>query len=69
MKINRRTTVGMLAAIAASPRLAEAQTPAPQRADSVQELESARDDLRQLARRIAAIPLPRTVEPAFHFRA
>ena len=69
MKVNRRTSFRILAAAAAGSRLAAAQTPqaAPKSADQL--LQSAREELRDDAKRIAAIALPRTTEPAFLFRA
>ncbi|HEX5431994.1 MAG TPA: hypothetical protein VFW83_08515 [Bryobacteraceae bacterium] len=68
MDLTRRATLGI---IAISSRLADAQDApaAAQSAGSDRELESARENLRDDGQRIAAVPLPRTVEPAFHFRA
>ncbi|HLH43457.1 MAG TPA: hypothetical protein VKV74_10750 [Bryobacteraceae bacterium] len=72
MRINRRNLVGILAG--AGP-LAWAQAPpapAPKqatRAAADPELLSARDDLKFATQRIAQVELPRSVEPAFHFRA
>jgi len=70
MKVNRRTTIQMLAVIGAGSGIATAQAPAtPRAADASAELQSARDDIRGTAARIARVELPRATEPAFHFRA
>jgi len=70
MKVNRRTTIRMLAGAGASSGIAFAQAPAtPRPADASAELQSARDDMRDTAARIARVKLPRATEPAFHFRA
>ena len=66
MKVNRRTSVRILAGAAAASRVALAQPAAPQPA---KQLETARGDLRDAAQRIARVKLPRTTEPAFRFRA
>ena len=65
MKINRRTTVRILAGAAAASRatLGAPQPPADK------QLQSARGDLKDAGERIARIKLPRATEPAFRFRA
>jgi hypothetical protein len=71
MKVNRRTTFRILAGAGAGTGFAAAQAPpSPARAgDADANLESAREDLRGSASRIAAVDLPRATEPAFFFRA
>jgi hypothetical protein len=73
MKIDRRRTIGILALAGTVLPLVEAQTPtqaAPAQPPSASaDLQSARDDLRTDAQRIATVKLPRSTEPAFHFRA
>ena len=69
MKLNRRASVRILAAVAASP-VGLAQAPAPStRTSADAELQSARNELQDNAQRIAGVKLPRSTEPAFHFRA
>ena len=66
MKVNRRTTLRILAGVGASSGFAAAQAPAtPPDAD----LAAAREDMRSTALRIASVNLPRATEPAFRFRA
>jgi len=67
MKVNRRMTLGLLAAGASAP-LAVAQTPAPQ-PDANADFQAARESLLADAQRIAMTQLPRATEPAFSFRA
>ena len=69
MKVNRRTTLRILAAAAGGSRVAAAQARAGAPATADQLLQSARGELRDNAKRIAAVKLPRTTEPAFLFRA
>jgi hypothetical protein len=52
----------MLAATAAIPVEAVAQTP------PEQELKTARDDLRTFSQALAKVPLPMSTEPAFRFK-
>ena len=66
MKVSRRNTLRLLAAAAAASRSVPAQPPPPVTA---QQIEAARADLRDSIQRIARVNLPRTVEPAFTFRA
>jgi hypothetical protein len=68
MKLNRRASVRILAAAAATPVLV-AQTLAPPAQTASPELQSARNGLQENARRIARVKLPRSTEPAFRFRA
>ena len=68
MKVNRRTSVRILAGAAASSRAVLAQAPAAKPADS-KELQSARDELKEARERIAMVKLPRDTEPAFRFQA
>ena len=68
MKINRRTSVRILAGAAAASRATLAQTPAQPPPDD-KPLQSARGDLKDAGERIARVKLPRATEPAFHFRA
>jgi len=68
MKINRRTSVRILAGAAAASPATLAQTPASRPPDDKQ-LQSARGDLKDAGERIARIKLPRATEPAFRFRA
>jgi hypothetical protein len=66
MKVNRRTTIRILAGVSAGSGFANAQTPAtPPDAD----LAAARENMRGTAQRIASVDLPRATEPAFRFRA
>jgi len=66
MKVNRRTTIRILAGVGASSSFAAAQSPTtPPDAD----LAAAREDMRNTAQRIASVNLPRATEPAFRFRA
>jgi hypothetical protein len=70
MKVNRRTTIRILTGAATGTGFAAAQTPTqPRPADASAELQSARDDIRGTAARIARVELPRPTEPAFRFRA
>jgi hypothetical protein len=68
MKVNRRKTLGILAAAAAGASVAAAQAP-PQPADAGAALRSAREGFQNSAQRIAAVKLPQATEPAFQFRA
>ena len=68
MKVDRRTTIRLLAAAGAAVPFAPAQTPAPQPTPG-SDLQSARQSLQDDAQRIATVKLPRATEPAFHFRA
>ena len=69
MTIDRRSTIRLLAAAAATAAASEAQ-PAPQAQPTVEQaLQSARQDLRDAAQRIARVNVPRAVEPSFSFRA
>ncbi len=62
MKVTRRSLAGMLAAVAV-PQAAEAQ------AESNQDLESAREQMKKNAELIAKVKLPMATEPACHFKA
>jgi hypothetical protein len=55
----------MLAGAAVVQQAGAAQAPAPADAD----LQSARDQMRANAERIAKVKLPMATEPAFHFKA
>jgi hypothetical protein len=66
MQVTRRSLARILAASAAVPLQAVAQTPSP---DSDDELRAARDRMRNDAAILAKFPLPKTTEPAFRFKA
>jgi hypothetical protein len=66
MQVTRRSLARILAATAAVPLQAVAQTPSP---DSDDELKAARDRVRSDAAILAKFPLPKTTEPAFRFKA
>jgi hypothetical protein len=66
MQVTRRSLARILAATAAVPLQAMAQTPSP---DSDDELKMARDRMRNDAALLARFPLPKTTEPAFRFKA
>ena len=73
MKVTRRSLAGMLAAAAAGTAAAQATkqnpaAPAKPKPDATQDLESARQDLRNNALQISRIALPMSTEPAFRFR-
>ncbi len=65
MDVTRRSLARMLAVAAAAQRSGISQTSQPANAD----LESARDQMRTNAQRIAKVKLPMATEPAFHFKA
>jgi hypothetical protein len=66
MKITRRKLA--LGAVASAAALA--QTPAPPRGSSDEELlKAAREQVRRNAATLATVPLPMTAEPAFQFKA
>ena len=69
MKVNRRKTLGILAAVAAGARTGASQAPPPRPADDDAALRSAREEFQNDAQRIAAVKLPQATEPAFQFRA
>jgi hypothetical protein len=69
MKVNRRKTLGILAAAAAGASATIAQAPPPRPADADSELRTAREGFQNDAQRIAAVKLPQATEPAFQFRA
>jgi hypothetical protein len=66
MKVTRRALGRILAATAAVPLQAVPQAPSP---DADEELKAARDRLRNQAVQLARVPLPKTTEPAFRFKA
>jgi hypothetical protein len=66
MKVTRRALGRILAATAAVPLQAAPQGPSP---DADEELKAARERLRNQAAQIARVPLLKTVEPAFRFKA
>jgi|HubBroStandDraft_5_1064220.scaffolds.fasta_scaffold456932_2 hypothetical protein len=70
MKVNRRTTMRILAGASVGPGIAAAQAPTTNSATNPDaELASARESLRNAAQRIAKVELKRFAEPAFRFRA
>lgn len=69
MKLNRRASVRILAAAAASPTVFAQAPVTPPRTTADAELQSARNELNDYAQRIARVKLPRATEPAFRFRA
>jgi hypothetical protein len=69
MKVNRRKTLGILAAAAAGASTAAAQAPPPPPANADAGLRSAREGFQNSAQRIAAVKLPQATEPAFQFHA
>ena len=74
MKITRRSMAGLMAALAAgraAPVRAQAppQPAAPPKPTADQDLSAARQDVQLAARQVAQVPLPRSTEPAFRFRA
>lgn len=69
MKINRRKAMGVIAVTAATTQVGSSQAPAPGARPADDALEAARQDRRNSARIIAAVPLPPSTEPPFHFRA
>ncbi len=62
-----RILAGAAAAPVSLPLLVCAQPPTQARSD--RDVEAARQDLKDDARRIARVNLPRSTEPAFRFRA
>ena len=64
MKVTRRSIARMLAAAAAVPQAASAQTTSPDA-----DLDSAREQMKASAQQIAKVKLPMPTEPAFHFKA
>ncbi len=66
MKVNRRTTIRILAGVGAGSGFAAAQAPPPA-PDA--DLVAARENMRSAGQRIASVDLPRAAEPAFRFRA
>jgi hypothetical protein len=69
MKVNRRKTLGILAAAAViGPHAAIAQAPPAQPASADALLQSARAGYQGDAQRIAMVKLPQSTEPAFQFR-
>jgi hypothetical protein len=68
MKVNRRTTLGILAAAAAGARSTIAQAPPSPPTSPDAQLQSARASYQGDAQRIAAVKLPQATEPAFQFR-
>jgi hypothetical protein len=70
MKVNRRKTLGILAAAVTGAHTTVAQAPPPRAAaEPDAALQSAREGYRSDAQRIAALKLPQTTEPAFRFQA
>ncbi|HEY4362954.1 MAG TPA: hypothetical protein VGN17_18435 [Bryobacteraceae bacterium] len=71
MKVDRRTTFGILAAAIAGVPAALAQVPAPALAPASGDalLRAAREGYQGDAQRIASVKLPQATEPAFSFRA
>ena len=67
LKLSRRKSFGVLAGLAAPTGLAQApQQPRSSPPDAL--LQSARDELKAEAQRVAMVKLPRDVAPAFRFR-
>jgi len=66
MKVNRRTTLGMLAAAVTGTPALKAQAPVAAPDAAVQ---TAREGYRADAQRIASVKLPQSTEPAFRFQA
>ncbi len=66
MKVTRRALGRILAATAAVPLQAAPQAASP---DADEELKAARDRFRNQAAQLARVPLPKTTEPAFRFKA
>lgn len=66
-KLGRRAFAKTLAAAGATLAAPEAPAQTPSAGDA--ELRAARQGQTQAARQIAQVPLPRTVEPAFRFKA
>ena len=75
MRINRRSLVGILASAAAGQAVPAQAPTAPARAQPAKgaaadaDLQAAREELKSATQRIAQVKLPRSVEPAFRFRA
>ena len=73
MGINRRTVIGIGIGIAGAVEIrkikAEPQQPIPAQSGADAALQSARNQLRGEAQRIASVKLPLTTEPAVHFHA
>jgi hypothetical protein len=68
LKLSRRKSFGLLAGLAAPAAVAQApQTQPSSPPDAL--LESARNELKSAAQRVATVKLPRDVAPAFRFRA
>ncbi len=65
MDVTRRKLARMLAASAAVPIAAEAQSPV----QIDENLKSARDQMKNNAQQLAKVKLPMATEPAFHFKA
>jgi hypothetical protein len=70
MQVNRRRTLGILAAAVTAVRSTTAQAPPPPAAaEPDAQLRSARESNRSDAQRIAMVSLPQSTEPTFQFRA
>jgi hypothetical protein len=71
MKVNRRKTLGILAAVAAGARTASPQAAPPRPADATADaaVRTAREGFQSDAQRIAMVKLPQATEPAFQFHA
>jgi hypothetical protein len=67
MKLTRRQVAASLAAVAAVPAPAVAQTPPSQ--PQPDDLTAARDRLKNNAGALASVPFPMSTEPAFQFKA
>jgi hypothetical protein len=69
MKLTRRMSARLLAgAVAGTSAMLAQTTPSQSRAPADPDLQAARNDLFDNARRIAQVKLPRITEPAFKFR-
>jgi hypothetical protein len=62
LRFSRRQCVALLGA---TPLLAQTSPPSPA---PVQRAEKAQSDVREVSAKLAAIELPMSVEPSFHFR-
>jgi hypothetical protein len=69
MKVNRRKTLGILAAAVAGARTVSPQAPPPQPSDADAALRTARAGFQSDAQRIAMVKLPQATEPSFQFHA